>query len=197
MPMMLRRSHDWRARPTRGGEIEWYARDANKARRLCVIQDLGGEGFRFSSLLRRGHVSAFLAGCVRGTWLARRLQEKRALIIGSFEGGGRLRISINPSQSWLGRLHTRAGRNVWNLVEDRSLMRFVPPAAVDGTPLGAALFHILENVIRAPPIHPLECPPKTATGSPAPSRPYVYPGTRVHHQWPRIEKVSYGDGWRK
>eukprot|EP00665_Eupelagonemidae_sp_cell47_P015926 gene15926-biopygen12698 len=195
LPGMLRRTHDWRARPHGPGATEWYARDDKESRRLCIIHDGQDGEFQFEALLRRGRVSAFLASCVRGTPLARRLQEREAIIVGSFEGGGRLRacssrefyeafnfvrgvaelgISMNPSDSWLGRLRRADGRIVWDLLEDRSMMRLVPPAPLDGTPLAAAISHVLKAVIRSPPIHPL-------------IPPYCYPGAafRVPGKEPR------------
>jgi hypothetical protein len=173
----LRRKHDWGASEEEQG-IVWAARDAPQSRPLCTIRQYAPGTFKCARLLRRGHLAATYAIALRGTALGHTMEEKGMTVIGSFEGGGKLRscrigecyaavregptkgwTALDPSAGWTARIGKKDGRNVWDLLEDRSLLKLVPPNAIHPHIVAAALEHLTTEVLRMPPVHPREHPP--------------------------------------
>jgi hypothetical protein len=214
----LRRKHDWGATDGEKGVV-WAARDAPRSRALCTIRLLEPGTFKSLRLLRRGHISANHAIPLRGSALGRRMEETGMTVIGSFDGAGKLRackigvfyaalregptngwVPLDPSMSWLARVGRADGRNVWDLLEDRSLLKMVPADAIQPTIVAAALEFITRQVLRRPPVHPREHPQDRQQEA---SRPALYrredpndaKEPRHRYQWPRIAAVEYGDGW--
>eukprot|EP00665_Eupelagonemidae_sp_cell47_P014942 gene14942-biopygen6236 len=139
---LLRRRHDWRALQVDDNGISWQAIDVQHNKELCVIPQGGGGQFAFHALCQRRQISALLAIALWRTPVGRILAAKGVMVIGDPEGGGKLRatpfqvflegleqepvylgVCLCPCRGWLGRLRITDGRSIWELLEDRSLLR--------------------------------------------------------------------------
>eukprot|EP00665_Eupelagonemidae_sp_cell47_P012381 gene12381-biopygen6048 len=172
---LWRWSHDWRAvLVPDGGGIVWVADDvANVAiRQILHLPQLEPPSSSSEPCPRR--CSAEYAIAMWGSCRVPALVGRQVTILGPCNPEGKrlvcpayrffaalshaarqgARIPLVPTSRWLRRLQGEDNRSVWVIVEDRSLLRMVPPAPGDPNSLLPALHHLLYQVLRQQPFDP-------------------------------------------
>eukprot|EP00665_Eupelagonemidae_sp_cell47_P015839 gene15839-biopygen1165 len=192
---LWRRGHDWRVRLAADRSLTWVADDVVDVQTRLLHRIAYDPTLQPATTPCRRRSSAEYAIAMWATERGLQMAEQRVSIVGTCDEDGRQRacparrffsaitaeaaqgrgIPLVPTSKWLGRLQVD-GRSVWDICDDRSLLKLVPPAQGDPQDLAPILEYVLHNLLRCRPF----------------DTEFLRPRGMVR---PDIARVELGDGW--